>query len=272
MKLLKFGQIRIDGNTQMRVSIDQDKVREYAEKMREGEEFAPVLTMFDGTDHWLVDGFHRYFAAQAAGFKDLPVIYKPGTQEDAQDAALSANEGHGKPRTNEDRRKAVEFAIAQERHADKSDREIAKLCKVSHTFVASIRNPEAKERQIKNRKTHALKESGVDSTGVDSTLKPGDTVQSGVDSTQEPKLSMTQDYGPDAEELKAMELAEQADREMLNKMLESDDALKVAVEENKRLNFLIAQQDVRIAALMNEKNAAVKQIKSLESQLKKAKK
>lgn len=268
MKLLKFAQIRIDGSTQMRVSINQDKVHEYAEKMRDGIEFAPVSTVFDGTEHWLVDGFHRYFAAQAAGFKDLSVTYKPGTLEDAQDASFGANDDHGLPRSIEDRRKSVTTALSLERHANKSDREIAKLCKVSHPFVASIRNPEAKKRQEKNLAKHVEKMALKDAeSGNNSTLNAGDVVP-----FTDPKPPLTQDFGPDENELRAMELSEQADRDAMAKLLESDDALATAHEEIKRLNFLVAQKEIRIAALMNEKNAAVKMVKDLEKQLKKAKK
>jgi ParB-like chromosome segregation protein Spo0J len=81
---------------------------------------------------------------------------------------------------------------------------------------------------------------------------------------------LTEDYGPDEAELKAMELSQQADRDLLNKMLEADDAMALLHAEVTRLNHLNAQKEIRIAALMNEKNAAVKQIRTLESQLKKA--
>lgn len=221
----------------------------------------------DGVNYWLWDGFHRYFASQAVGFKEVDVEYKPGTQEDAQDLALGANATHGISRNIATKRKQVEAALSMERHAKKSDREIAKLCEVSHTFVASIRNPEVKERQAKNRDTSAIK-NVVES---DSTIKPGDVVETPqVESDSTP--SMTQDYGPDAEELKAMELAEQADRDAIVKLLESDDALATAHEEIKRLNFLVSQKEIRIAALMNEKNAAIKMVKDLQKQLKKAQK
>jgi hypothetical protein len=53
-------------------------------------------------------------------------------------------------------------------------------------------------------------------------------------------------------------------------MLEADDAMALLHAEVTRLNHLNAQKEIRIAALMNEKNAAVKQIRMLESQLKKA--
>jgi ParB-like chromosome segregation protein Spo0J len=260
MKVLKFSQIRIDGGTQMRVSINQDKVAEYADKMREDAVFPPIKVMFDGTVYWLYDGFHRYFAAQSAGFNAIQVEYKPGTMEDAQDYALGANDDHGLPRSIEDKRKSVETALEMERHKDKSDREIAKLCKVSASFVGSIRRPEVKERQKKNLAKH-----------IEKTTKQEEPVVNYTDDA-EPKPVLTQDYGPDEAELKANELAEQADRETFNKMLESDDKLATAYEEIKRLQFLNAQMEIRIAALMTEKNEAIKDAKRAQAQLDKIKK
>jgi hypothetical protein len=264
MKVLKFSQIRIDGGTQMRVSINQDKVSEYAEKMRENAKFPPLKATFDGTVYWLYDGFHRYFAAQAAGATTIEVDYKPGTMEDAQDLALGANDDHGLPRSNEDKRKAVETALAMERHAKKSDREIGRLCKVSHTLVAAVRNPEVKKQQTKNNLKSLEKSLAKDEdSGVSST---------GVSSTSDPKVELTQDYGPDEQELKANELAQQADLEAMNKLLESDDALATAHAEVKRLNHLVSQLQVRISVLMREKNAAIDMVKEYQAKEKKAKK
>lgn len=264
MKVLKFSQIRIDGGTQMRVSINQDKVSEYAEKMREGGKFPPLKATFDGTVYWLYDGFHRYFAAQSAGGTSIEVDYKPGTMEDAQDLALSANNEHGLPRTNEDKRKSVETALSYERHAKKSDREIARLCDVSHTLVAAVRNPEVKKQQVKNTlKSLEKRVAEFEGSGVSST---------GISSTPDPKVELTQDYGPDEQELKANELAQQADLEAMNKLLESDDALATAHAEVKRLNHLVSQLQVRISVLMREKNAAIDMVKEYQAKEKKAKK
>jgi hypothetical protein len=260
MKVLKFSQIRIDGGTQMRVSINQDKVADYAECMREGDKFPPIKATFDGTNYWMWAGFHRYFSAQAAGATTIEVDYKPGTMEDAQDLAYGDNYDHGLPRTKEDRRKSVEDALSKERHKNKSDREIAKLCKVSASFVGSIRRPEVKERQKKNLAKH-----------IEKTTKQNEGVVNYTDDA-EPKVELTQDYGPDENELKANELAEQADRETFNKMLESDDKLATAYEEIKRLQFLNAQMEIRIAALMTEKNEAIKDAKRAQAQLDKIKK
>ena len=262
MKILKFSQIRIDGGTQMRVSINQDKVSEYAEKMREDAKFPPIKATFDGTVYWLYDGFHRYFAAQSAGFTTIEVDYKPGTMEDAQDLALRANNEHGLPRTKEDKRKSVETALSYERHAKKSDREIGRLCDVSHTLVAAVRNPEIRKQQAKNYVKHLEKVVAEDS-GNNST---------GNNSTPDPKVELTQDYGPDEQELKANELAQQADLEAMNKLLESDDALATAHAEVKRLNHLVSQLQVRISVLMREKNAAIDMVKEYQAKEKKAKK
>ena len=264
MKVLKFSQIRIDGDTQQRVSINQDKVSEYKEQIKEGDKFPPILCTFDGTNYWMYDGFHRYFAAQAAGLTQFEVVYKPGTMEDAQDLSYGVNAEHGLPPTKKDKEHRVRNALSKERHANSSDRAIARLCKVSHTLVAAIRNPEVKKQQTKNNIKSLEKSLAKDEdSGVSST---------GVSSTPDPKVELTQDYGPDEQELKANELAQQADLEAMNKLLESDDALATAHAEVKRLNHLVSQLQVRISVLMREKNAAIDMVKEYQAKEKKAKK
>jgi len=50
-------------------------------------------------------------------------------------------------------------------------------------------------------------------------------------------------------------------------MLEADDALAELYEENKRLNLLNAQLQVRMHGLMNERNEAIKMVKDLQKQI-----
>ena len=83
----------------------------------------------------------------------------------------------------------------------------------------------------------------------------------------EQKPSILDGAEPDDAELKANELAMQADLEIMNKLLESNEPLKVAHEEIKRLNYLLAEQEVRIAALMNEKSQCIKLCKKQQAQL-----
>jgi hypothetical protein len=95
IKTLNLAVLRIDGNTQARVALSQEKVQEYAALMEDGEEFRPVDAFFDGSDYWLGDGFHRYFATKANKKTSISVTIHTGTLEDAQLFALSANKGHG---------------------------------------------------------------------------------------------------------------------------------------------------------------------------------
>jgi hypothetical protein len=258
MKMVKLEDIRIDGGTQFRDQINQDVVKDYGEKMIDGAKFPPIKATFDGTAYWLYDGFHRYFAAHDKGFRDIEVDYKPGTQEDAQDLALKANNEHGLQRNNATKRKVVEAALSMERHASKSDREIAKLCDVSATFVAAVRNPEAKKRQADNVKKHfekKIEEEGEVKLHSDDEL------------TDERSLTSLDGSEPDEAELQANEMAMQADLEMVSKFLEADDKLAALMEENKRLNFLVSQKEVRIAALMREKSECIKLCKKLQAQV-----
>jgi hypothetical protein len=95
IKTLNLAVLRLDGDTQARLALSQEKVQEYAEKMQDGEDFRPIDAFFDGSDYWLADGFHRYFATKANKKTAIAVTVHNGTLEDAQLFAFAANKGHG---------------------------------------------------------------------------------------------------------------------------------------------------------------------------------
>lgn len=255
MKKVDINSIRIDGGTQCRVVIDQPTVYNYLDAMKEGSEFPLMETIFDGTTHWLTDGFHRYHAYKLLGIKEIEIKYETGTQRDAQIKALKANSKHGKPLTNEDKRNKVKMALEIDGFDKLTDADIAKHCEVSRPFVAAIRRPEVKEKQKKNVEKHYSEKANKSNEASNSI-------------TQLNKIASPSDgVAPDEDELRATELAMQADQETLYKLLESDDALATAHEEIKRLNLLNAQLETRIYGLMNEKNEAVKMVKDLQKQL-----
>jgi hypothetical protein len=247
MPQVKFDRIRLDGGTQYRDEINQDRVADYAEAMKAGATLPPAQAVFDGSVYWLVDGFHRYFAAQQAGHKTLDVEHTTGTQHDAQVLALSVNATHGLHRNNATKRRVVEAALVL--FPEDSDREISRRCSVSSPFVAAIRSPEAKERQVQSMEKHIQKRAAE--------IEPP---------------SMTEDYGPDEDELRASEAAVQATFDSVNRILEADDQTKGGLEEIRRLNLLNSQLQLVINGLMTEKNELIRQIKSLEKQLKAVKK
>lgn len=95
IKTLNLAVLRLDGDTQARLALSQEKVQEYAALMEDGEEFRPIDAFFDGNDYWLADGFHRYFATKANKKTAIAVTVHNGTLEDAQLFAFAANKGHG---------------------------------------------------------------------------------------------------------------------------------------------------------------------------------
>lgn len=137
--LLAVESIRIDGNTQSRTAINEDTVSQYAESMREGEVFPPVVVFFDGVDHWLADGFHRYHATRAAELEEIEVDELKGTRRDAILYAAGSNAKHGLRRTNADKRRAVMWLLEDEEWGQWSDREIARHCLVAHKTVGKLR-------------------------------------------------------------------------------------------------------------------------------------
>ena len=91
--MLALYKIRIDGNTQARIKLNQDVVNEYAEHLKDGDKFPPMVVYHDGADYWLADGFHRYFAYKLNKETMVEVETIAGTVEDAQEYSFSANQG-----------------------------------------------------------------------------------------------------------------------------------------------------------------------------------
>lgn len=135
---MKLNDIRIDGGTQPRTSINEQVVSDYADAMRAGATFPPLTVFFDGADHWLADGFHRYHAMKPSGAV-VDVDIRRGTRRDAVLFSVGANAAHGLRRTNDDKRKAVQTLLADAEWSAWSDRRIAEACGVGHPLVASLR-------------------------------------------------------------------------------------------------------------------------------------
>lgn len=150
---LSVTKIRRDGGTQIRLGMSQDTIDGYAEAMRAGSKFPPVVVFFDGVDYWLADGFQRTLATLQASLKTIEADVRAGTQRDAVLHACGANAEHGLRRTNEDKRRAVETLLTDEEWMKWSDREIARQCNVHHQMVATLRkahlddHPDTKPRK-----------------------------------------------------------------------------------------------------------------------------
>ncbi len=154
---LPWTQIRIDGGTQARLQLDSETVTRYADEMRRGDIFPPVVVYYDGEAYWLGDGFHRHKAhSQAHGSgKEIATEVRQGTRRDAILCAVGANATHGLPRTNQDKRNAIATLLRDEEWSQWSDREIARVTHTTHPTVAKVRaalaGPTGKDYQSKRR-------------------------------------------------------------------------------------------------------------------------
>ena len=77
-------------------------------------------------------------AANRNGSKSISAEIRKGTKADALRFALGANVAHGLKRTNADKRRSVELALAE--WPNVSDRQIAEICAVNHHLVADARS------------------------------------------------------------------------------------------------------------------------------------
>ena len=235
------------------------------------------ITIYEGM---IIDGWHRYRAATELEM-DCPEV-EFDESIDPKDFVLAQNKNRRHITAAQLAMATTEVYAWHPAHRQNKaapgaglSKTSAELAELSGTSERTIRQAKAVLQNASPEVQDAVKSGKIGLKKAQSIAKlPKDQQAAAIDqpiiAPERPRL--TEDYGPDEAELKAMEMAEQADRDALNKLLESDDALATAHAEIKRLNFAVAQKEVRIAALMNEKNAAVKQIKTLESQLKKAKK
>ena len=144
---LALDEIRRDGGTQPRTTIDLKHVKLLEEQMEEGKELEPVTVFYDGESYWLADGFHRFSAHRNQGREAMPsemacpfglaCIIHTGLRRDAVLYSVGANADHkpALPRNREDKRRAVMTLLQDSEWKKWSDREIAQHCRIDHKTV-----------------------------------------------------------------------------------------------------------------------------------------
>jgi len=172
---INLDNIVIDAGTQARAKIDQELVAEYTDLLMSGTVFDPVTLFYDGAQYFLADGFHRYFANRKAGSPNINAKVVEGTLRDAILFSFSANSKHGRRPNAADRRKAVITMLNDIEWQEYSDREIARICDVSHPLVATIR----KELNASKVDTKYMRD------GKQQTMKPKAETLSGGDKPEQ---------------------------------------------------------------------------------------
>lgn len=114
MQGLNVNSIKLDPRLQPRNELIADAITQYAEDMKNGDTFPPVLVMRISGAYYLISGWHRTLAAKRANISEINAEIIEGTMADALWMASESNKEHdhsGTRRTNADKRKAVKMAI-----------------------------------------------------------------------------------------------------------------------------------------------------------------
>jgi hypothetical protein len=153
--MVTLGDLRMDSDVQPRESINTALIGEYAEAMRNDEQFPNIIVYRDGDVLYLADGWHRVMAAKEAEKATLNAEIREGTKRDAILYSIGANTRHGLRPTNADKRRAVRRLLIDPEWSSWSDSVIADRAGVSQPFVSSLRNQmtgdddEPKVRRVK---------------------------------------------------------------------------------------------------------------------------
>lgn len=245
------------------------------------------ITVLDGM---VLDGWHRYTAATDLGMACPEVGLDPAT--DPRDFVLAQNKAR-RHVTQAQLALATTAVYDWRPHGDQRStlnvdraRTTAELAQIAGVHPNTITQAKAVQKRAAPEVIEAVKRGDVGLPKAAAISKLPQDQQGAALTAQAPKVAPAvksdepdtgeapppEDAGPDAEELAALAESAEADRELLAKLLDSDDKLATAHAEITRLNALNAQLQQRLNGLMNEKNEAVKQCKALQRQLERARK
>ena len=166
---LTVGEIVAHPAIQQRVSMDREKVAEYAELYGEGRDLGRLVVFQTDEGLLLADGFHRLEAARTIGLHTLPCTVSQGSQRDAILFATSCNL-HGKALSNQDKRKRVTTLLTDPEWSSWSDNHIARHCGVAQSFVSKLRHDMSLNSEISEETTSPSLNSEISDKGIDVSL------------------------------------------------------------------------------------------------------
>jgi hypothetical protein len=173
---VELALIKLDQSAQPREHLSTERTAEYAEAMKAGDQFPPLVVFFDGGAYWLADGFHRHYAAQQAGRTLIRCQVRQGGLREAILYSVGANAKHGLPRSDNDKERAVLRLLDDPEWSKMTDREMARRCHVSHPYVAKVRAKHAAVTgNVTSERTYTTKHgttATMKTAGINSGRKP----------------------------------------------------------------------------------------------------
>lgn len=238
------------------------------------------ITLYEGM---VIDGWHRYRAATDAGM-DCPTVDLGDV--DPRDFVMAQNKA---------RRHITQAQLAMATTAVYAWRQVGNPafgllhteCAIGKTTsemagIAGVhRNTIVQAQAVQTKAApevvEAVKRGDIGLPKAAAIAKLPQSEQAAAIAKPAPKakpepIEAPEDDGPSAEEMALHDAAESADRELVAKLLESDEPLKALAEENKQLKAEIAQLKQARDGYMNRCNEAIALVKSRDRQIAKLEK
>lgn len=274
--------IKIEG-TQSRASLNNEVMNEYAESMRCGAKFPPIKLFFDGSDYWLADGFHRYFACKAAEIEAIDADIETGSKDDAILYSIGANTNHGLQRTSADKRNAVMMILNHPIWREWSNRTVAKEVSVSLDLVNRLRNESNSKNIPKVNESFTTPTPVLEVASENSKKEPVQEKKESTKVIENNQLSVKP--SPKIEEETYSEIDKLRDENLELKSIIKDltyqitianyegaEPIEDIIKELKITNANLKQITISRNAIQNELNAAKRQIIAQRKELNKLKK
>lgn len=261
--------IKIEG-TQSRAALNNEVMNEYAEAMRCGAKFPPVKLFFDGSDYWLADGFHRYFASKAAEIDTINADIENGSKDDAILYSIGSNATHGLQRTIADKRNAVSMILNHPVWSEWSDRAIAKECSVTHPFVAKLRNElSVKSGNVTTTPTPVLEVATEKAEKQENSVPKEAEKIASISASSNDDLS---EFELSVEELAEADAEIMARERFVNEMLNAENPNEELVKNSLKDKALIVVMESQIFGYQNKINSLIKIVKARDREIARLKK
>ena len=170
--------IEFSSSTQLRCRLNTETVATYADEMKNGTEFPPVILFSPDAAtekrYFIGDGHHRIEAAKTNGETQIKSEIRSGGYEDALIFAAGANDKHGLRVTRKDKQNAITILLKNPVFQNRSDREISEIVHTDHKTVGSVRKklvatgeiPQITEREVsRNGQNYKLNTENISSDG-----------------------------------------------------------------------------------------------------------
>lgn len=138
--LIKLDSLIVDTKFQPRDNLDGSHLNNLKELYLD-EVKLPAITVFEDNDlSYVIDGFHRYRAAQLAGLDSIECVKFQGSYDQALYYGFKSNMRHGLSLSRAERVKFLLKALETPIFKNMSVREAAKELNVSKSFIDRLKN------------------------------------------------------------------------------------------------------------------------------------